>query len=84
MCYAGTNVSDDGIGTAKISALPLSPGAQMPGASPLEALVVEAADCTGVKIHNLTEDKLNNHPGWTVDDLAKFISFETKIIKGEL
>ena len=84
MCFAGTSVSDDDIGNKKISDLHLGQGAHMPGVSPLQALVVKLGSCTDVKIPNLTENKLNSNPNWTVDDLSGFICAETKIIKGEI
>jgi hypothetical protein len=84
MCFVGTKVSDDQIGKTKISDLHLGQGTQMPGVSPMGALVVKVAGCTDVNIPNLTENKLTNSPNWTVDDLAGFICAETKIIKGEI
>jgi hypothetical protein len=84
MCFAGTNISDDEIGSKTIADLHLIQASQMPGISPLQAFVIMLGTCTDVQIPNLTEDKLNNESNWTVDDLSNFICMETKIIKDEI
>jgi len=77
-CFVGAQITDDEIGSTKVSDLHLTQNSNMPGIPPAEALAVQLKQCADINV-DLSGDQLINNPDLvgTVDTVAQLIYGQT-------